>query len=283
MLEDAPIFSPVSHYYALMMSHIRGNQGSQGIRNRLDFLFLSTRKYIEREQKIRVIIEIHDDVKQGSALGILANNGHDYFILVSKNDAENNHDMLRLRVAHELAHVVCGHVQEGKYLCEQKLGNSGVENSQYDKWRHLIEDEADIFSMNMFLAHGRVAERHIPQEDDFIKNIGNLFIDVRPTDSRPKKTQRPSILNDQKFRKQIFAALREDGFLHPPLAILCHTLVDVFGQNEYISVNGSNDHRRNLSKKIHTAYRKRLANKEAKPPSQSCENCQDCLNEYCFS
>jgi hypothetical protein len=269
MSEDNTAFSLVNYNYGLMKSHINGNS--------LDYLFLSARKYIERDQKIEVVIRIHNKLNPGSAMGVLTNNGTHYFIFVSREDAEKKHDMLRLRVAHELAHVVCRHVQEGKHLFEQQLGNSGVKDSPYDQWRHLIEDEADIFSMNMYLAHGPVVERHIPSETDYLNNIGKLFFDVRP-----QHNKRPSLLNKSAFRKNICTALRRDGFLHPPMAILCHALFDVFGTNDDVEINGSKTHRRKLSQAIHSTYRKRLKKPEEKPTLNHCMSCPDSHAEHCF-
>lgn len=269
MSNDHPSADPVSHYFAAMQEQIKEHH--------LDYLFLSIRQFIEQEHKLRVIVEIHSDVPAGSAIGALTTSGNTFCIFVSREDVEHNPDMLRLRVAHELGHVVCGHVREGQYLSDHGLGDSGIPNSRYDQWRHTIEDEADVFSLNMFYAHGQVVERHIPSEQEYETKIGPLFFDVRP----PGSPRRPSLLNEADFRKHVFRSLRQEGFVHPPLAILCHALVEVFGK-EFLPSNGSDLHRRTSAERIHLAYRTRLSALEAKPPSHHCESCLDCHKSHCF-
>lgn len=258
-------------------------------REPLRFLYLSFRSILEARLHKRILIVTHPGVPQRGAVAALAEDGFRYFIFVNEEDARENPLIVRLRVAHELAHLYCGHVAEMEFLEANNLGDAAQPDSRYVQWRNLLEDEADAFAANMFFAQGRVVEREIVSDQLYKERVGNLTINKWEGDDGRVEENRDSFLNDSQHRKAIVGALREIGTIQPPVPTLCKALASLWPKNEE-NLGPAGESRRVVAEKIHRAYRELIpptgeAGKSTKPPLDHCLSCPDSApaEQFCFA
>lgn len=238
------------------------------------YSFLGLRHYLETAHKLKIIVAPSPDVPVGGAVGGLVEDGQRYIILVNEQDYAQEKRIVRFRIAHELGHIACGHVAELDHMAEMGIGDASNPDTPYVVLRNVQEDEADVVAATLYYAYGEVVERRIPTETDFTSEIGDLKISQWEGEDDANAVDRDSVLNHQDNRRLIRDTLRKNGYIRPPVAILCQTL------RPFLHDRNGKDVRK-LSELVHKKYRQGLGEFERKPTGIVCGDCPDTMLPQC--
>lgn len=222
---------------------------------------------IERQMQVRVRIIQGELVDQGQAFTHRFPPDVFFIILNPQDlnsdgaDSQSRSDISRFLVAHELGHLLCGHHEKHAALQEADRGNRS--DPKYQMEMEMMELEADLIACDMLFAVGETIERRIMSEKQYEESVGEL-------------SYHP--INRIGLWKDVRRTLRSEGFIKPPVPILCQALVNVNGENPISTTS-----LQFLPKLIHSEYRKLLGCGENKPDGMVCSAfaCDDCGKGIC--
>ncbi|MCX7044579.1 MAG: hypothetical protein NTX50_03700 [Candidatus Sumerlaeota bacterium] len=234
-----------------------------------EFFYSKWIRYLEVVFNIRIFIIGHPRIERGASFGFLLEDCSSYLILISQDDLLNKPHRARFSVGHELGHWAGRHVEELHYLVMNTLGNLNHQQDTYRQWRHIQEQEADLFAANLFYSVGPAILREVLSETDFQR----LVESIRHPDDHQLK---PSIMNSPTERVRIKDDLRRAGYIKPPIPILCHSLSDIFQAERINSMQ-----RNHVPRILYDEFRRRLESGETKPSGGLCDFCEDALAEMC--
>jgi hypothetical protein len=218
------------------------------------YIFSSGCRYVEERKRLRITIDVDETVPRRSAIGVNSDDRQKYIILVNPLDVEENSELVRLRVAHELGHLCCGHEEECRELAALNHGDIGGVGRLYSQYRQRSENEAEVFALNMLYARGPAVEREIMTDDEFSHQVVGGVPLIAALGAEPGSEPLVSILNSRGFRDRMRLRLREQGYLLAPRPVLCKALREILPANRQAS-------HRQLAEAIHHAYRGKLGQK----------------------
>ncbi len=238
-------FDEISYGFVRMVAATQGSAAEW-----FKYVFASCCRYVEEQLQLQIIIEEDDSVPRRSAIGV--RQAGKFIIGVNPQDVLQAPVMVRLRIAHELGHLCCGHDEELLELMAWDKGDT-AQPQGYSDYRQVSENEAEVFALNMLYARGGVVEREILADSEFNTQVINGIPLIAALGTNPGMPNLASILNQANFRERMRRKLRQQGYLLSPVPVLCKSLREVLPR---FGVHSGSSRRMALA--IHHDYRDKL-------------------------